>query len=73
MRKMIIAAATALFMGGAGVLALAVPAFAATGPTPVTVEITGGALGISVPAAADLGTTAASASPSFRARLILVC
>jgi hypothetical protein len=62
MPRMIIASATALFIGGAGVLALAVPAFAATGPTPVTVQITGGALDISVPAAANLGTTAASAS-----------
>jgi hypothetical protein len=63
MRKMIIAAAAALFIGGAGAMTFAVPAFAATtGPTPVTVEITGGGLAISVPAAADLGTTAASPS-----------
>jgi hypothetical protein len=62
MRRTIIAAA--LLAGGTGVLALAVsvPAFAATGPTPVTVVITGGGLAISVPAAADLGTTAGSAS-----------
>ncbi len=34
MRKMIIAAATALFIGGAGVMTFAVPAFAATAATP---------------------------------------
>jgi len=62
MRKMIIATATALFLGGAGVATFAVPAFADTGPTPVTVQITGGGLSISVPAGANLGTTAASAS-----------
>ena len=63
MRKMIIATATALFLGGAGVATFAVPAFAATAAdTPVTVEITGGGLAISVPAAADLGTAAASPS-----------
>ena len=49
MRKMIIATAASLLVGGAGVLALAVPAFAAG--TPVTVVITGGALGISAPTA----------------------
>jgi hypothetical protein len=46
---MIIATAASLLVGGAGVLALAVPAFAAG--TPVTVVITGGALGISAPTA----------------------
>jgi hypothetical protein len=43
MRKMIIASAAAVFIGGASVLTLAVPASAATGSdTPVTVQITGG-------------------------------
>ena len=61
MRNTIIATATALFIGGAGVLALAVPASAAT--TPVTVLVTGGALGISAPiASVPLGTAAASSS-----------
>jgi hypothetical protein len=60
MRKTVIAAASALFIGGAGVVAFAVPAFAATtAGTPVTVEVTGGALSITVPAGADLGTTVA--------------
>jgi hypothetical protein len=59
---MIIAAATALFIGGAGVMTFAVPAFAATSPTPVTVQILGGALSITVPATANLGTTAASST-----------
>jgi len=40
MRKTITATAAALLIGGAGVLALAVPASAAT--TPVTVLVTGG-------------------------------
>jgi hypothetical protein len=44
MRTKIIASAAALFIGGAGVLTLAVPAFAATASnSPVTVEVTGGA------------------------------
>jgi len=61
MRKMIIASAAALFIGGAGVLALAVPASAAT--TPVTVQVTGGALGISAPVASvSLGTASGSSS-----------
>ena len=61
MRKTIIATAAALFIGGAGVLALAVPASAAT--TPVTVQVTGGALAISAPAGpVSLGTAAGSAS-----------
>jgi hypothetical protein len=61
MRRTIMATATGLFIGGAGVLALALPASAAT--TPVTVEITGGDLAISAPAASvDLGTTAGSSS-----------
>jgi hypothetical protein len=66
MRKMIIAAATALFIGGAGVLTFAAPAFAATGPpgpTGVTVQILGGDLDISAPIGpVNLGTTAASSS-----------
>ena len=63
MRKMIIT--SALFAGGVGVLAIgAVPAFAATGSTtPVTVEVTGGALTISAPAGSvDLGSATASTS-----------
>ena len=61
MRKTIIAAATTLLIGGAGVMTFAAPAFAGTtAGTPVTVEITGGGLSISVPAGADLATTAAS-------------
>jgi hypothetical protein len=59
MRKTIIAAA-ALFIGGAGVMTFAVPAFAASGPTTATVLISGGALSISVPTSANLGTTAVS-------------
>jgi hypothetical protein len=60
MRKLMLA--TALFAGGAGVLAFTVPAAAATtGGTPVTAEVTGGALAITVPAGpVDLGTVAAS-------------
>jgi hypothetical protein len=63
MRTMKIAAA-ALFLGGAGVLTFAVPAFAATAATtPVTVLVTGGALGISAPiASVALGTAPGSAS-----------
>jgi hypothetical protein len=60
MRRIIIATA-GLFIGGAGVLALAAPAFAAD--TPVTVQITGGALAISAPVGpVSLGTAAGSAS-----------
>jgi hypothetical protein len=60
MRRIIIATA-GLFIGGAGVLALAAPAFAAD--TPVTVQITGGSLAISAPATTvSLGTATASAS-----------
>jgi hypothetical protein len=64
MRKMIIATAASLLVGGAGVLALAVPASAATtAGTPVTVEITGGGLAISAPAlSVDLGSKPGSAS-----------
>jgi hypothetical protein len=64
MRKMIIATAASLLVGGAGVLALAVPASAATAATtPVTVEVTGGALGISAPVlSVDLGSVSGSAS-----------
>jgi hypothetical protein len=63
MRNMKIAAA-ALFLGGAGVLTFAVPAFAATAAdTPVTVVVSQGTLGISAPTASVLlGTTPASAS-----------
>ena len=58
MRRIIIATA-GLFIGGAGVLALAAPAFAAD--TPVTVQITGGDLAISAPAASvKLGTAPGS-------------
>jgi hypothetical protein len=62
MRTRIIASATALFIGGAGVLALAVPASAATASsTPVTVEVTGGDLTISAPAeSVDLGSVVTS-------------
>ena len=61
MRRMTIATATALFIGGAGVLALAVPASAAT--TPVTVQVTGGALGIGAPIGpVSLGTASGSSS-----------
>jgi hypothetical protein len=63
MRKTIIATASALFIGGAGVVTFAAPAFAATtADTPVTVQITGGALGISAPVGpVNLGSAAASA------------
>ena len=63
MRIMKIATA-ALFLGAAGVLTFAAPAFADTGTTtPVTVLVTGGALGISAPAASvALGTAPGSAS-----------
>jgi hypothetical protein len=51
-----------LFIGGAGALTLAAPAFAATASaTPVTLEVSGGALGISAPTGSvDLGTVLAS-------------
>ncbi len=58
MRKVLIATA-GIFIAGAGVLTLAAPAFAAD--TPVTVEVTGGDLGISAPTdTTDLGTTGGS-------------
>jgi hypothetical protein len=62
MRAKIIATASALFIGGAGVLALAVPAGAATASdTPVTVEVAGGGLSISAPTGSvDLGSVGAS-------------
>ncbi len=72
MRTKIIASAAALFIGGAGVLTLAVPAFAATASnTPVTVEVTGGALTISAPAqSVDLGSVITSGnSQTVRAQL----
>src|ERR1700730_517698 len=61
MRNTIIATATALLIGGAGILALAVPASAAT--TPVTVLVNGGSLGISERGApASLGTASGTSS-----------
>jgi hypothetical protein len=62
MRTKIIASAAALFIGGAGVLTLAVPAFADTASnTPVTVEVTGGDLTISAPTqSVDLGSVVTS-------------
>jgi hypothetical protein len=61
MQKTITATAAALFIGGAGVLALAVPASAAT--TPVTVQVTGGGLAINAPAGpVSLGTASGSSS-----------
>ena len=62
MRKTMIA--TTLLAGGAGVLALSVPAFAATASnTPVTVEVTGGDLTISAPTqSVDLGSVVTSDS-----------
>jgi hypothetical protein len=62
MRTKIIVSAAALFIGGAGVLTLAVPAFAAPAAgTPVTVEVTGGDLTISAPTvSADLGSVISS-------------
>jgi hypothetical protein len=64
MRTIVIAAATAFFIGGAGVLTFAVPAFAATASdTPVTVEVSSGALTISAPTGSvDLGSVLASTS-----------
>src|SRR5580704_10809908 len=64
MRRTIIASAAALFIGGASVLTLAVPAFADTAPgTPVTVEVTGGALTISAPTGpVNLGSVVTSAN-----------
>jgi hypothetical protein len=59
MRQKIINATAALVIGGAGALAFAAAASAVT--TPVTVEITGGALSISAPAGpVDLGHAAGS-------------
>lgn len=59
MRRMIMTTVAGLLIGGAGVMALALPASAAD--TPVTVEVTGGDLAISAPTASvDLGTTAGS-------------
>ena len=62
MRTKIIASAAALFIGGAGVLTLAAPAFADTASnTPVTVEVTGGDLTISAPTqSVDLGSVVTS-------------
>lgn len=64
MRTKIIASAAALFIGGAGVLTLAAPAFADTASnTPVTVEVTGGDLIISAPTqSVDLGSVVTSVS-----------
>ncbi len=64
MRKMIITTATALFLGGAGVLTFAAPAFAAqAADTPVTVQINGGGLSISAPTTSvPLGPASGSAS-----------
>jgi hypothetical protein len=64
MRAMIIAAASVLFAGGAGVLALGATAYAdTTADTPVTVEVNSGTLGISAPTGSvDLGSVLASAS-----------
>jgi hypothetical protein len=64
MRTKIIASAAALFIGGAGVLTLAVPASAATASnTPVTVEVTGGDLTISAPTqSVGLGSVVTSTS-----------
>jgi hypothetical protein len=64
MRRMIIATATALFIGGTGGLAFAIPASAATASdTPVTVEVSSGGLGISAPTGSvDLGSVLASTS-----------
>jgi hypothetical protein len=62
MRKMIIATAASLLVGGAGVLALATPAFAAGTPVTVTINA-GGGLGISAPVGpVSLATATASAS-----------
>jgi hypothetical protein len=62
MRKMIIATAASLLVGGAGVLALATPAFAAGTPVTVTINA-GGGLGISAPVGpVSLGAATASAS-----------
>jgi hypothetical protein len=60
MRKTIIAAA--LLAGGTGMLAFTVPALAATASTtPITVEVSGGDLGISAPTGqVDLGSRPAS-------------
>jgi len=65
MRRTIIASAAALFIGGASVLTLAVPAFADTAPgTPVTVEVTGGTLTISAPTSSvDLGSAPQGGPP----------
>jgi hypothetical protein len=64
MRSKIIASAAVMFLGGAGVLTFAVPAFAATaGDTPVTVQVNGptGGLSISAPSSSVLlGTATAS-------------
>src|ERR1700722_5327621 len=66
MRRTIIASAAALFIGGASVLTLAVPAFAATGPavgTPVTVEVPGVSL-IMVPPPGPVGLGSRTTSGS---------
>jgi hypothetical protein len=62
MRIITIASAIALLIGGAGVLTLAAPAFAApASDTPVTVEVSGGGLSISAPTGSvDLGSVAAN-------------
>jgi hypothetical protein len=65
MRTKLIASAAALFIGGAGGLTLAVPAFAVTASdTPVTVEVTGGDLNITAPTqSVNLGSVVTSNSP----------
>ena len=62
MRTKIFASAAALLIGGASILTLATPAFAATASdTPVTVEVGGGGLSISAPTGSvDLGSVPAS-------------
>jgi hypothetical protein len=72
MRTKIIASAAALFIGGASVLTLAVPAFAATASdTPVTVEVTGGGLSISAPAqSVNLGSVVTSGNTQIVSALL---
>ena len=60
MRSLLVAGATGMLT-----LGIALPATAATGDTTATITVTGGSLSITVPAAANLGTTASTVGGSI--------
>lgn len=60
MRSLLVAGATGMLT-----LGIALPATAATGDTTATITVTGGSLSITVPPAANLGTTASTVGVSI--------